>query len=82
MSCPEDINEEKDTRTIIASGHFGDKEITKTDFIQQWLSHCNELKNINWNPEWIETISKLNVKVAAEAGKHFEISYKHQEENK
>ena len=76
----ENIDEEQDRRTITVQGHFGDKEVTKAEFIQQWLSHCNELKNISWEPEWLDEVASMNVKVAAKAGEKFEVAYK--EENK
>lgn len=76
----ENIDEEQDRRTITVNGFFGEKKVTKAEFIQQWLSHCNELENISWEPEWLDVVASMNVKVAAKAGEKFEYSYK--EENK
>ncbi len=35
--------------TITVQGHFGkDKQITREQFIQEWVNHAKQLHNLSW----------------------------------
>ena len=53
--------------TITVTGHFGDKEVTREEFIETWRDHAANLKRLPGNIagfEWAERVVAETIELA------------------
>jgi len=62
-------------KTITVDTHFGEKEITQDQFINQWVEHVNQIRMINWSTEWQDKVLKIVNEVRSEAEDEFDRIY-------
>lgn len=36
-------------KTVTVNSHFGDKQVTREDFVEQWMSHGRQISNLNFD---------------------------------
>ena len=60
--------------TITVAGYFGDKEVTRDEFINTWRTHVAELKRLPHYDDLIamEVVNKMIDAVIDMAGKEFD----------
>ena len=59
--------------TITVAGYFGkDKEMTRDEFCDTWVSHVNQLKRIDYDPSWIVEVNAMTDKVRAKCNEEFD----------
>lgn len=68
-----------DKPTITVAGYFDDKQITKYAFVEEWLSHVEQLKRLSYDMEWLDKVDKIRHEVLLQAGKEFDAALKQQE---
>lgn len=64
--------------TITVSGHFGDKEVTRESFIDQWLVHVTQLNRLVSNEDGIEWVQLVKMQTEEIAGQEFDKTLKAQ----
>ena len=64
--------------TITVSGHFGDKEVTRESFIDQWLVHVTQLNRLASNEDGIEWVQLVKMQTEEIAGQEFDKTLKAQ----
>lgn len=69
------MSTDTDSRTITVASHFGDKELTKAEFIKHWTNHTAELKRIDYSMDWQEYVFGIIEAVSLKAGAEFETMY-------
>lgn len=69
------MSNETDTRTITVAGTFREIQITKEDFIKQWVDHVGQCKNITWNADFIGVVNDFQDYIRDQAGLEFERIY-------
>lgn len=62
-------------RTITVNGTFGDKEMTRREFINVWWTEAKNFKNITWSEEWAARVNTFMADVEEQAGKEFDSLY-------
>ena len=60
-------------RTITVAGHFGDKQVTKEQFVGEWSSHMRELNSLSW--DHMEEFAVMRGRVEEIAADGFERVY-------
>ena len=64
--------------TITVAGHFGDKEMTKEEFVKTWVDHANELMRLDYSRDWQDEVIKIKQTVCQKAISEFDRMYSEQ----
>ena len=64
--------------TITVASHFGDKEVTREEFISIWTTHVRELNRLDYDMEWLNQVRDIIEQVEEKAGQEFEAMFKRQ----
>lgn len=67
------MTEKGDTRTISIRDTFGNRQVTKAQFIQQWGYHARQLKGLSWYE--LPYFQSVVAKVESIAADRFESLY-------
>ena len=60
-----------DQPTITVESYFGEKQVTRDEFIRRWDDHAAELVNINWSADWQDELQAFREKVQKRAAERF-----------
>ena len=64
--------------TITVAGYFGDKQMTKEDFVKTWVDHANELLRLDYSRDWQDKVIAMKQTVCEKAISEFERMYEAQ----
>ena len=85
---PEDAEEiiklltEEKPRTITVNGYFGEKEVTKEEFAQEWIDHIRQLKRISYSLDWMDYVTSVEKKTELECDAEFDRMWEKQNNDK
>jgi hypothetical protein len=57
--------------TITVAGHFGDKEVTKKQFVKEWVDHAKQFMLISHAPSWQSKVADIMQEVGQAADDEF-----------
>lgn len=67
-----------ETRTITVGSYFGDKEVTKQEFVDIWYKHLFELRRLDYSGDWNQKVDDMAVVLRNKCMNEFERLYKSQ----
>ena len=70
-----------DAETITVSSHFGDKEVTKEQFVKQWVDHAKQFMRITHAPSWQRKVADIMQEVGQAADDEFVAMHIQQQNN-
>jgi hypothetical protein len=65
-------------RTITVTGYFGDKQMTKEEYVKVWREHVGELLRIDYSDEWTREVTAIADKVIKRVEGEFDRMYEAQ----
>ncbi|MBR9702808.1 hypothetical protein GOV10_02120 [Candidatus Woesearchaeota archaeon] len=60
-----------DVETIKVTGVFGDRKVTKEEFVSEWTNHTRELQRLTCSTPWMEKVSEITAIVKQQAEDEF-----------
>lgn len=64
--------------TVIVQGYFGDKEVTRREFIALWVDQAKSMQALSYSVEWEKISKRLIAHTTIEAHERFNELVKHQ----